>query len=213
MTRPASEQAVEVLKPCPFCGGVPELRGGWACFVECKCGCETAGYDRSEDAITAWNQRVPLTSAPDLSKWLQADHIRLHAGEMTAQEMRTVQAVVRAMLAELASPVSAPEKEEGVLIRLKRPEGYEDVHPELLLQDAHIHPDFEPEIVASSLPPSQGRDRDALIELAHKLYYAAYSFGFEAGKVGTHVDTTIAGNKARDALHALICAIDAKEHQ
>lgn len=34
-----------------------------------------------------------------------------------------------------------------VLVRLKRPEGYEDVHPELLLEDVGIHAVFEPELV------------------------------------------------------------------
>lgn len=48
---------------------------------------------------------------------------------------------------------------------------------------------------------------DALSDLAHKLHYAAYSWGFEAGKVGTHVDTTIAGNKAEAALAALLAAM------
>lgn len=35
-----------------------------------------------------------------MNKWLNPDHIRLIAGELTAQEMRTVLAVVRAMLQE-----------------------------------------------------------------------------------------------------------------
>lgn len=35
-----------------------------------------------------------------------------------------------------------------VLVRLKRPEGYEDVHPELLLEDVGIHAVFEPELVS-----------------------------------------------------------------
>lgn len=35
----------------------------------------------------------------------------------------------------------------AVYVKLIRPEGYEDVHPELLLQDAKIDPAFEPEIV------------------------------------------------------------------
>lgn len=35
-----------------------------------------------------------------------------------------------------------------VYVRLKRPDGYEDVHPELLLEDAKINPAFEPEVVA-----------------------------------------------------------------
>lgn len=37
-------------------------------------------------------------------KWSGADHIRLHAGEMTAQELRSVRAVVRAIVAELREP-------------------------------------------------------------------------------------------------------------
>lgn len=34
-------------------------------------------------------------------KWTIRDHIRLHAGEMTAQEMRTALAVARGILADL----------------------------------------------------------------------------------------------------------------
>lgn len=36
-----------------------------------------------------------------------------------------------------------------VYIKLHRPEGYEDVHPDLVLQDAHVHPAFQPEVVAA----------------------------------------------------------------
>jgi hypothetical protein len=36
-----------------------------------------------------------------LKNWQRADHIRLHAGEMTAQEMRSVKAVVRAIEANI----------------------------------------------------------------------------------------------------------------
>lgn len=39
-----------------------------------------------------------------LDTWLDPDHIRLHAGELTAQEMRTVLAVLRAVRADLARP-------------------------------------------------------------------------------------------------------------
>lgn len=35
------------------------------------------------------------------SRWLSADHIRLHAGEMTAQELRSVRAVVAAIRREI----------------------------------------------------------------------------------------------------------------
>lgn len=37
-----------------------------------------------------------------LDRWLNPDHIRLHAGEMTAQEMRSVIAVLRAIRSEIA---------------------------------------------------------------------------------------------------------------
>jgi hypothetical protein len=43
------------------------------------------------------------------------------------------------------------ETSADVLIRLKRPEGYEDVDPELILEDANINPAFEPELVAASV--------------------------------------------------------------
>lgn len=36
-----------------------------------------------------------------IDKWHDPDHIRLHAGEMTNQEMRSVLAVLRAVRAEL----------------------------------------------------------------------------------------------------------------
>lgn len=36
-----------------------------------------------------------------MDKWSDPDHIRLHAGEMTNQEMRSVLAVVRAIRAEI----------------------------------------------------------------------------------------------------------------
>lgn len=39
-----------------------------------------------------------------VDKWTEAGHLLLHAGEMTAQELRTVQAVVRAIAAELRNP-------------------------------------------------------------------------------------------------------------
>lgn len=38
----------------------------------------------------------------------------------------------------------------SILIRVYRPEGYEDVHPEILLDDLKIHPDFRAEVVAQS---------------------------------------------------------------
>ncbi len=40
-----------------------------------------------------------------LDMWLDPDHIRLHAGEMTSQEMRSVLAVLRGVRADLARPI------------------------------------------------------------------------------------------------------------
>lgn len=40
-------------------------------------------------------------------KWLSPDHIRLHAGELTAQEMRTVLAVLRAVFRETEAQTQA----------------------------------------------------------------------------------------------------------
>ena len=54
----------EKLKPCPFCGGEAELVniGTNLCdpiTVECKqCKCNTQWFDRSCDAIEAWNRRT-----------------------------------------------------------------------------------------------------------------------------------------------------------
>lgn len=58
------------------------------------------------------SSHVPDDSLPPAmrgwTKWLRADHIKLHAGEITAGELRSVQAVVRAMLAEAALGVALP---------------------------------------------------------------------------------------------------------
>ena len=53
------------------------------------------------------------------------------------------------------------EWSESVLVRLKRPEGYEDVHPELILQDANINPAFEPELVSIDAPGNSDGERAA----------------------------------------------------
>lgn len=52
----------EKLKSCPFCGGeartIPYSFEDFA--VRCKeCGCGTGIYDTEEEAIEAWNRRVP----------------------------------------------------------------------------------------------------------------------------------------------------------
>jgi hypothetical protein len=57
----------------------------------------------------------------------------------------------RALKAEAAPIVQG----EHILIRLKRPEGYENVHPELVMEDVGINPAFQPEIVAAPIVPQK----------------------------------------------------------
>lgn len=55
--------------------------------------------------LAGLNEAVGLSRAyAVLDRWLDPDHIRLCAGEMTAHEMRTVLAVLRAVRADLGRP-------------------------------------------------------------------------------------------------------------
>lgn len=56
---------------------------------------------------------------------------------------------IRTYATSLCAPSVEPPK-DYVLVRLKRPEGYEDVHDEYVLEDAGINPAFQPEIVYAS---------------------------------------------------------------
>ena len=49
-----------------------------------------------------------------------------------------------------------------VYVKLTRPEGYEDVCDELVIEDAHIHEAFQPE----DATPEIGQYRDALYEIS-----------------------------------------------
>lgn len=42
--------------------------------------------------------------------------------------------------------LQAEPTDTSILVRLHRPEGYEDVQPELVLEDANINPAFLPEL-------------------------------------------------------------------
>jgi hypothetical protein len=48
----------------------------------------------------------------------------------------------------------------AVYIKVIRPEGYEDVHPDLLLEDLNIHPDFEPQIASAGRDAPEWRDAE-----------------------------------------------------
>jgi hypothetical protein len=53
------------------------------------------------------HEAVGLSRAYNVvDKWLDPDHIRLHAGEMSAQEMRSVLAVLRGVREDLGRPRS-----------------------------------------------------------------------------------------------------------
>jgi len=43
-------------------------------------------------------------------RWLDPGHLRLHAGEMTVQEMRTTQAVIRGLIADLRQAVASGQR-------------------------------------------------------------------------------------------------------
>jgi len=52
---------IQELKPCPFCGGCPELDyDGEDYLVYCDCGATMGGRLRApaEEIIAAWNKRV-----------------------------------------------------------------------------------------------------------------------------------------------------------
>lgn len=55
------------LKPCPFCGRMPDIEdcGEHRWFIRCKCGiAQDKLYAQKCDAVRAWNKRkVPITDA------------------------------------------------------------------------------------------------------------------------------------------------------
>jgi hypothetical protein len=66
-------------------------------------------------------------------KWTRADSLKLHAGEMTAQELRTAKAVANAIIAEAASALSSlsvrVEELEKALEPFAKAAGMEPVNP------------------------------------------------------------------------------------
>ena len=50
------------------------------------------------------------------------------------------------------SPCQPTGQTVPVFLMLKRPEGYEDVHPDLVLEDAGVHADFRPQVVGLRSP-------------------------------------------------------------
>lgn len=49
------------LLPCPFCGGEARFSTEDGNWINCKsCGAETDYFEQREEAIKAWNTRVPM---------------------------------------------------------------------------------------------------------------------------------------------------------
>jgi len=105
-----------VFKLCPFCGGQPlptqvPHGHGTAYFFRCRsCACEGPWAKSALAAVRLWNQREDVLQTPQRDTLLaiaqhlaslSASTIQLHAGEMTAQEMRSVKAVLTWQAAEL----------------------------------------------------------------------------------------------------------------
>ena len=60
-TRTKLEPTMTELKPCPFCGGKAEFRGGSSTtpYIRCKeCGGRTMSSYDSAKLIAAWNRRA-----------------------------------------------------------------------------------------------------------------------------------------------------------
>ncbi|KRG69150.1 hypothetical protein [Pseudoxanthomonas dokdonensis] len=98
-------------------------------------------------------------SLPELvARWrARADAISVSgtwSGDSVAGFIRYCADDLQAALAREASREGVGS--DSVLIRVYRPEGYDDVHPEILLDDLKIHPDFRPEIVIQPEPVVSG---------------------------------------------------------
>lgn len=130
------------LENCPFCGKADTLRLTTAEELA----------NEGEDDPAPWEHSPSWTVICDAARPRGPGGCGASGGFMPSEEEAIAAWNRRAHLQQRPLPVS----EAGVLVLLKRPEGYEDVHPELLVADAHIHPGFEPEIVARPLPVREG---------------------------------------------------------
>jgi hypothetical protein len=53
----------------------------------------------------------------------------------------------------------------GIYVKLTRPEDYDDVHPDLVIEDACINPAFEPENVTDEVEALRNLLREMVIQL------------------------------------------------
>lgn len=86
---------------CTICGDMNHDNEGHGTAVESAVN-RLAKIQPSEsgDYGKGWNDAI-MTATNLVLEWHRADHVRLRAGEMTAQEMRTTRAVVGAISHEV----------------------------------------------------------------------------------------------------------------
>lgn len=103
------------LKPCPFCGGKPEVALGQHHFndakITCSCGVESGLYDDTEDkhkntlaAVKAWNTRAPY---PRVDRLVEAakNLIKTQGGYAEYEALETA-------LAEFEKEGRTPERKQ-----------------------------------------------------------------------------------------------------
>jgi len=107
---PCSEVAAEIVESGEIVGRV-EGKAAVALreIMERMVGAESAWNRRSDDAARQRGVAEGIErAAAKAHAWSRADEIRLHAGELSAQEMRTTQAVIKALAHSIRALPDAP---------------------------------------------------------------------------------------------------------
>lgn len=101
---------MEVLEPCPFCGGEAQPRGldphFWASCKDCHS--ETGISNTPQNAITAWNTR---TAAQSESGWLENELWRLIC-QLEKANVKEVRDFIKSDIRRLLN-LPPPKKEEN----------------------------------------------------------------------------------------------------
>lgn len=66
----------KLLKNCPFCGGEARFSTEDGNWINCKsCGAETDYFEQREEAVNAWNTRVPMQKIVKRLETLQEEYM------------------------------------------------------------------------------------------------------------------------------------------
>jgi Lar family restriction alleviation protein len=75
------------LLDCPFCGGEARFSTEDGNWINCKsCGAETDYFEQREEAIKAWNTRVPMQKIVERLEEQQEESDRLYAIYFNAED-------------------------------------------------------------------------------------------------------------------------------